>query len=337
FCINTGLMVALGYERTRLAIALVAISTLLFLVAMFHGLPRQAAPETAYYIERNLGFSFIVASLALLLIVYYLLRSNAKSEAALKAKERAIAEQNTELTRLNAELDRFFYSASHDLRAPLTSMQGLIQVMELARDPEELRSYIALLKGRAQSLDHFIVKIGEHARNSRVEIRMEKVQLLAVLHDVIDNLRFYPNFSRIRLELNVDPAIMLDSDPVRLQTIFGNLLSNAIKYHDFTKKDPYIRISVGLEADAAHIRIEDNGTGIRRENLDRIFDMFFREHRRKEGTGLGLYIVRDAVVRLGGKVAVDSIYGEGTNFVVSLPCNRIPQAPTAEDRTSVSQ
>ncbi len=109
------------------------------------------------------------------------------------------------------------------------------------------------------------------------------------------------------------------SDPTRLQIIFGNLVSNAIKYHDVTKTERWIKISEEFIADQLAVRIEDNGMGIREEVLPRVFDMFYRGNELSDGSGLGLYIVKEAVDKLNATISVKSVYGHGSEFAVSLP------------------
>ena len=148
---------------------------------------------------------------------------------------------------------------------------------------------------------------------------MELLVLKTLIKENLENLRFYPLASKIKIQMEIPDKTEVLSDPVRLQIIFGNILSNAIKYHDFTKSEPYIRISTKESAQFIEVIIEDNGSGIREENLKKIFGMFYRAHRHAEGTGLGLFIVKEAVEKINGSIEVKSQYGVGTTFFVSIP------------------
>jgi signal transduction histidine kinase len=318
-CINIGVVAVYGSENSKLAASIILVSTTAFLFTMLYPHDHWPVPPDSNYVSRTLVISFLVSNLGAITIVYYFFQANQKAENALAKKEHALSDKNQELTKVNHELDKFFYSASHDLRAPLTSIQGLIQLMELSNDVKELKEYTSMLKGRAQNLDLFIRKISEYSSNSRQEIRMEPVALKAIVKENLENLRFYPNASKIKIQLEIPDKTEVLSDPVRLQIVFGNILSNAIKYHDFTKSEPYIRISKRISPGALDVIIEDNGSGIREENLKNIFGMFYRAHRHAEGTGLGLFIVKEAVEKLNGSIDVKSEYGVGTTFTVSLP------------------
>ncbi len=320
-CINVGLLAAFGYESARMAIAFIAVTTVLYLVAMFHPYPRLDRIELAdpVYADRNLIFAFLIASAACVLTVYYLLRVNHQFEAELQEKERAITAKNRELTEVNAELDKFFYSVSHDLRAPLASMQGLLALMEPSGQTPESKEYAQMLKGRVDNLDQFIRSITTYAGNSRMDVKLEKVSLHRVVREVLENLRFQPKASKIEVTVDIPSDLELKSDSTRLQIVFGNLIDNAIKYHDLSKAKPYISISHTLERDAVVVTIADNGTGIRPEVLPRIFDMFYRGHDQSYGSGLGLYIVQEALEKLRGNIDVKSTYNEGSVFTISLP------------------
>jgi len=330
-CINIGVVATFGYERIRTALLVVALSSAAIFASIFIPHARWAVPtHDPGYVERNLMISFIVATISATMIVYYFIRANFRVESLLVQKEKSLTKKNEELNKVNVELDKFFYSASHDLRAPLTSIQGLIQLMELTDDAAELKKYASMLKGRAQNLDQFIRKISEYSSNVRQDARWEPMNLKTLLRENLENLRFYPTAEKIKVYLDIPDKVELVSDPVRLQIVFGNLLSNAIKYHDFNKPEPFIKIRCAREADWFRISVEDNGSGIRRESLSKIFGMFYRAHRQAEGTGLGLYIVKDALDKLHGKIEVTSVYGEGSTFSVFLPA-----APPGELETVV--
>lgn len=320
-CINVGIMAVFGYEHSRVAMILVAIITALFLVALFHPYPRITSIRLAdpAYRDRNLFFGFIVASVSAVTITYYLLLINHKVEESLQEKERSITAKNQELTEVNAELDRFFYSVSHDLRSPLSSLQGLLALLEHTKDPQETREYIELLRGRVDNLDHFVRTITAYASNTRTAVAYQPVSLHTLLKEALENVRFLPDTKGIAVTLDVPTNVEFHSDPARLEIIFGNLLGNAFKYHDVTKAKPFIRITSEPFDHAIIIRIQDNGIGMNADVLPRVFDKFYRGNGRSQGSGLGLYIVKEAVEKLNGTIGVSSTPGEGTTFTVTLP------------------
>ena len=320
-CINVGVLAAFGYENLRTALIMISVSSAGFLIAMFHTFERLDRVDIASpaYAERNLVFGFLIATGSSVTVVYYLLRANHEFEASLLLKERAIAEKNRELVEVNTELDKFFYSASHDLRAPLTSMKGLIGLMEETQDPEELKQYAALLKSRVENLEQFVRTITAYSSNARADLQRQPVVLRDILREALENVRFYPKADSITIRLDVPATLGIQSDPMRLQIVFGNLIANAIKYHDFTKPNCFIAITHKVEKESVSIQIEDNGCGIPEEVVPRIFDMFYRGHSQSEGSGLGLYIVREALEKLGGSIEAKSVYALGSTFTITLP------------------
>ena len=135
----------------------------------------------------------------------------------------------------------------------------------------------------------------------------------------IENLHNMPEAQDIRFDVFVDGDVPFYSDPIRVKTIVSNLLSNSIKYSDPQKMRKYIQVSAHVFADWLFLTFEDNGIGIETEYQEKIFDLFFRVSSDKKGTGLGLYIVKDTIDRLKGKIYVRSKRGEGTAFTITLP------------------
>lgn len=319
-CINIGVFVVFGYERIRYSWMIVVISTLAFVAAIFHPYSRLTGDfVTKEYVDKNLLTIFLIASFSAVVIVYYMLRLNHRFESKLIKREKDIEIRNQELLKVNAELDKFFYSASHDMRAPLTSIKGLIQLMEMSDHVKELKEYAAMLKGRADNLDQFIKSISEYAANARQQLNFQMLNLKGVLKENLENFKFYPGANKVKVILDVPGDLMINSDAVRLQVIFGNIISNAFKYHDYSKPNPFLKISGAVDGASIRIYFEDNGSGIREEYLTKIFTMFYRANTQAEGAGLGLFIVREAIDKLHGSIEVSSLYGEGTTFIVTLP------------------
>ncbi len=319
-CINISVIIAFGFERIKLSLTICILSSFAMAFATSH--PYNRLPKDSInkdFINTNLLFSFIISSGVSLSVMYMLMRGNYKTESILSLKEKALTLKNKELVTINNELDRFFYRASHDLRAPLSSILGLIQLMEQTQDAKELKSFIPMLKGRAKNLESFIQGVAEYSTNSNKAIEYQKVFIYNVIRENLENLRFFPRASEIKIIVEVPSELAIISEPVRLQVILSNLLSNAIKYHDFEKSSRFIKVTASMENDCAKISIEDNGMGIKNDDLVKIFSMFYRANKSVEGTGLGLYIVKEAIEKIGGKITVSSVYKEGTTFLVILP------------------
>jgi len=236
-----------------------------------------------------------------------------------KEIEAGYLQKNEELTKTNSELDSFVYSASHDLRAPISSMLGLIQVARLENSPENLTHLLDLQEKNLLRLDSFIRDIVDYSRNTRLHIEPQPIDFQKILNETLEQFRFYENINRIRIDVDIQQEEQFMSDERRLRIVLNNLLSNSIKYADLKKSESFIDLRIHANATRAHMVIRDNGEGISVEHQDRIFNMFFRASHQSQGSGLGLYIVKEVVNKLNGSISFESVAGEGTVFQVLIP------------------
>jgi signal transduction histidine kinase len=315
-----GALAVFGYERRKTALAFIGMSIGLFILQLVSGIefiPRVQHAEQ--YLVSNYVVNFFTCLVSSLLIIYSMVKINYRTESSLRSNEEKMEAQNRELMKINSELDRFVYSTSHDLRAPLSSTHGLIQIIEMTEDREEIRKCVAMLKGRIESLDKFIIDIAQYARNSQSEVTPSHVPIKKAVREVLESLGFYPGASEVRTELSIPDDLALHTDATRLRMVLTNLVSNGFKYRDVNKKERFLKISANGIGNQVEIQIEDNGIGIPQEYLNRIFDMFFQAHEKSVGSGLGLYIVKETVEKLRGTIGVKSEVGQGTHFTVTLP------------------
>jgi PAS domain S-box-containing protein len=233
-----------------------------------------------------------------------------------KQTEETLIRQNTELEKTNAELDRFVYSASHNLRAPLTSIMGLINIINAGEKPE---LYLAMMEKSVKKLDEFIKDIVNYSKNSRLEVASEEIRFEELIQSTVEDLRFMKDADKIQVKIKVKGKYHFYSDQQRIKVILGNLLSNAFKYHDTHQPSPYVHVSVTLSPAEARLTVSDNGAGIGEEHHQKLFSMFYRATSRSEGSGLGLYIVKEVVEKLCGQVGFRSAPGQGTTFEITLP------------------
>lgn len=225
-----------------------------------------------------------------------------------------------ELKKTNSELDKFVYSVSHDLRAPLCSMLGVVEIAQDDTTEELMLDHLKMLKENIKKLDSFILDILNYSRNSRVEVRKEEINLKELLYDVTQNLKFMgDNNRKIDFKIEVNENAIVHSDKSRLNIIFNNLVSNAFRYQNFQIPNPFVNIKIDTSDTETGIIIRDNGIGIRKELHQKIFDMFFRVSEESVGSGLGLYIVKEAVTELKGNIEVQSEVGQGSTFIIKIP------------------
>ena len=271
--------------------------------------------------QRNMVINQITSALILFLCFDFMIRTNKKSEHLLRAYAIDAGEKKENLEKINSELDRFVYSASHDLRSPLLSIQGLVRIALAEPDSTNDKKYFELIGDRVTKLDEFIKEIIEYSRNSRTEVVHELVNLKELIGDVVSHLQYLDGTDKIEVYISsADESLLLDKGRTRI--VLSNILGNAIKYHNLRQENPWVEVKTELKEGFCVITITDNGTGIPSDKQDRIFDMFFRATDRSAGSGLGLFIVKETVMKLNGKIGVKSEYGRGSEFVVTLPLQK---------------
>ena len=227
-----------------------------------------------------------------------------------------------ELKMRNTELDNFVYKVSHDLRAPLSSVLGLAHLASLPGNDDNLVDYIKLMGQKAEQLDHFISDVLSHSKNLKLELKVEKVNFQKIIDQNFNDLNYLKGVEHVERKIVID-AENFYSDPWRIAEIFRNLVSNAIKYRKLDNPKTFITVTIESNDKQCLILFQDNVIGIEKANLDKIFEMFYRASAQSEGSGLGLYIVKNAIDKLGGKVRVESNLGMGTIFKIALPNQRL--------------
>ena len=227
--------------------------------------------------------------------------------------------KNAELQKANDELNKFVYSVSHDLRAPLTSIMGVINLTKLLPELKVGEEYFKMIEGRVLKLDDFIKKIIDYYKNARAETVNERIEFDVFINSIWETFR--NQNPSIIFKLNVNDNIEFIGDAFRLKIILENLISNAIKYQNPSSEIKKIDVAVEMIDDNLHIVISDNGIGINNKFLDNIFDLFYRteDALNAEGTGIGLYLVKETLSKIGGKVEVESQLMKGTSFYVFIP------------------
>lgn len=235
-----------------------------------------------------------------------------------KEAEHKLQKSNQELSKRNTELDNFVYSVSHDLRAPIASVLGLINLAKKDRDLAMKDTYLEMINSSALQQDHFIKEILDQSRNSRLEVRREEVLFRPIIEETFNQLSFAtPTGKAVEKIISVQQDKPFYCDRWRLKVILNNIISNAIRYRN--GRDPVIKVLVDVTEKGAQVCIEDNGKGIAKEHLKNVCRMFYRATDDGAGSGLGLYIVKEAIDKLNGSIEIASIEGKGTTVQLSIP------------------
>jgi two-component system, NtrC family, sensor kinase len=245
--------------------------------------------------------------------------SEARAARTLAETRAALVE---ELERKNRDLEAFSYSVSHDLRAPLRSIDGFSQVVLSEYGgilDERGRRYLERVRVNVQRMGELIDDLLALARVGRADVERQPVSLSDLARDVMDELeRREPTRT---IEIVIHPGIDVEADPRLMRVALENLLSNAWK---FTAKSDSPRIEVGVqkvaEAGTSYF-VRDNGAGFDMKHADKLFSPFQRLHRADEfpGTGIGLATVQRVMERHGGRIWVDAALGRGATFHFTIP------------------
>jgi len=237
----------------------------------------------------------------------------------LKDSEFKLIEKNRDLQKVNSELDSFVYRVSHDLRAPLTSILGLINLMKIETSQEKIAEYIELQERSIKKLDLFIKEIINLSRNSRLGITSSRINFHELLDEVFESQYYAKTAEKVDRICVIDEGLEFYTDRQRLSIILNNLISNSLKYSNKNQEEPFVKVKVYAQNEDCVIEVSDNGIGISDMYLPKIFEMFFRATQEFNGSGLGLYIVKETVEKLKGKIKVSSVMRQGTTFKVVLP------------------
>jgi signal transduction histidine kinase len=229
-----------------------------------------------------------------------------------------------QLQKVNKELESFAYHASHDLRSPLKSLMGLIDAIREENTQEELLPLFSMMSDSITRMDNLIHDLLELARMNQQKTKKELISIEDEIKDILHSLSYLKRFPAGTFSLNVKVDSKFYTDRIRLKTILNNVISNAIKYHP-AGRALKLKINARVTAQMAEISIQDNGRGISPENQKKIFNMFYRIQTECEGSGLGLYIVKNNLEKIGGKVQVNSILDKGTTFYFEIPNGMIRQ------------
>lgn len=301
-----------NYSQRNIAFYFCGISFLLFgltLSGKVSLLTYRSYSDTNFHVNQLINFciAFPISVMTVYLLITLSHYNAKKLEGA-----------NRQLSKLNQELDRFVYSTSHDLRAPLLSVKGLLTISESA-GPDEQSRYRQMMHKRIDSLDKFIKDITDYSRNNRLEIAREDINVFALAADIWESLEHSPEASGIEFMNDLPKDLVVVNDGRRMKIVMSNLITNAIYYHDRRKSNRFIRLHHQATSSSFCLHVEDNGLGIAPELHDKIFDMFFRGSEVSQGSGLGLYIVKETLSKLSGEICLQSTPKQGSTFSVILP------------------
>jgi signal transduction histidine kinase len=229
--------------------------------------------------------------------------------------------KNEELKEVNSKMEKFLYSTSHDLRSPLSSILGLINLMRLETKDPEILDYIGKIEGSAVKLDRIVQDLRGFSNTSYKSKKIQRIVLEDLTQKVIASYHGTEYFRQIHFEITAHEREPFFSDAESIEIILDNIIRNAIHFYDANKVRPFVRIAIGTDAKELQLEVMDNGIGISKMHQSLIFDMFYKASHQSRGAGLGLYIVKESIQQLKGSVTVESEIGFGSIFRFRIPNN----------------
>jgi signal transduction histidine kinase len=280
---------------------------------------QQAFSDTLGIICRKINFGvFLLDVIVTVLIMGSIILFVWISMRNMQYSQIRIIEQNDSLQAVNAELDKVIYNVSHDLRSPLASLTGLINLIDQEDDMDQIRLYTSLMQKSVDKQGEFINDILLTIKNKKDTSDTKECNLVDIIEDVLSQNNYSTNGKKLRYYQEIDVKT-IDCDDIKLKVILNNLISNAIKYSDPQKPDSWIKIRTYRLNYNCVIEVEDNGIGIKGMDKTKIFKKFYSGKQSQDSSGIGLYLTKDAVKQLGGSITVSSDYMIGSKFAIEIP------------------
>lgn len=238
----------------------------------------------------------------------------------LKNSSKNLFSENKELSEKNFDLDNFVYTASHDLKAPITNIEGLVQHLKpICNTSDDAAEIIDMIEASVFRFKNTINDLSEFTATYSVPDKKscEKINVKSAINVIIQDIQNLAekNNAKISMDIRLE---YLNFSSKHFRSILFNLISNAIKYHHPDRR-PEVKISTQQQEGQFLLIVKDNGMGIKKEDQPKLFQMYTRFHENIEGTGIGMYIIKRVIEKAGGKIDFESEEGKGTTFQVYLP------------------
>ncbi|HWY35470.1 MAG TPA: PAS domain-containing sensor histidine kinase, partial [Nitrosopumilaceae archaeon] len=235
--------------------------------------------------------------------------------------EKKIAEEKLQL--INKELETFIYRASHDLRGPLASILGILNVSKLEGKNRNINEYISLIEICTKKMDETLSSLVQSITIKDTKKLDDPINFEELIDQTHTKFLYHEGFSRMEVTKEIALTSTYVSSKYIVESIFQNMMENAIKYQNYNAEKSYLKIRISEHSHHLKIEFNDNGIGMDESVQHKVFDMYFRGTEASKGSGLGLYLVKIGIEKLGGNVHFESRKGEGTRFTILLPKKRL--------------
>jgi PAS domain S-box-containing protein len=227
--------------------------------------------------------------------------------------------KTSKLENINYQMEQFLYSASHELRAPATTILGLANLLTLETSNKTILDYTEKIKNTAEKLELITRDLVGFARISYSRKQVKKIDLVQAFQETTQAVSVAFPTVAFRTNISVKGDYPFYSNPDRIKIILENLVKNSFQFFDFNKSELTLSLLIELEAECTKLELTDNGIGIGKIHQDKIFRIFYKATERAHGAGLGLFIVKEALLELKGDITVESEIGMGTRICLRIP------------------
>ncbi len=290
--------------------------------------------EERYWQYRNFGVRHASGELVVIcsaqdvtekeLAATNLLKSKKVLEEQIRARTEDLQATNAALIRTKDDLDMFLYRASHDLKGPLCSLEGLLNLAQMENSPEQQKEFMQLMQQTVQKLNRVLESLLTYAINTHWGVAEERIDFQALLKQALQTLRLQPGFGRLRITPFFNTLVPFYSDPDRVLQVLISVIRNSIAFQDLAQEESQLNIWINSTKEGAAILIQDNGSGIDEAQLPALFQPFSKASEHSQGSGLGLFISREILRKLGGSITLQSQKGRGTQVNIKIPAARQP-------------
>lgn len=247
------------------------------------------------------------------------IKNSIKNAADIYFMRRELKEKNVKLKKLHSEMNQFVYSLSHELRGPLMSISGVSKLAKMELKDPAAAEYFDMIDSATGKLDDYIYKMLDFYRSTKIDNKVSGINFKEVVEQQLAAYRAKFIIDHIKIDIQINQPYPFYSDDAKIRVILNNLFSNSVQFQKGDQADNQISLFIEVDESSATITLTDNGIGIEEKHHPDIFNLFTRATQKNVGTGLGLYMVKEAVEQMGGKVNLTSVFGEGATFEVLLP------------------
>jgi signal transduction histidine kinase len=244
---------------------------------------------------------------------------NQALEARVEKRTAKIKDTIRKLQQTNKDLDTFTYKTSHDLKGPISRIKGILALSRFENPEAKTDKYLNLIEKTTKEMDILLDKLTQVHNIYNSQIEYNSIDIPTIFKEVMEKISPLVEQSKFKFQFDLKNENELKTDEKMLELILLNLLENALIYSDNSKTHQEIKLSTIRKDKSFFLAVEDNGVGIPEKQMPKIFEMFYRGSERSIGNGLGLYLVKVAVEKIGGKLKCESEEFKFTRFTIEFP------------------